>query len=237
MPARLCACGVVSDCACLVHSMSVLASCAAPTTSSPQQGTVTGTLQLSGGPAPGAVLGAQGEVSAFKVASLTGNPVATTKATANGSFSLSFRPASTTWPRLAELQIVLATATRPCRAEQATSSRPEALPGRRRLRDEITVGRRTSGHPIGLACDRAGAAWWDVAETRSPSSPRMMTCLGAILRSSSACFEAAGSDGADARCDPRRPAVTRPSRAQASTESRKPRRRSIIAAARSSTVA
>jgi hypothetical protein len=56
------------------------------------QGSVTGTLRLVGGPAPGADNPAAGEVYAFTSASLTGTPTAKVKTGSNGSFSLNLSP-------------------------------------------------------------------------------------------------------------------------------------------------
>ncbi len=107
----------------IVASVPILASCssssASPTASSARHGTVTGTLRASGGPAPGTPRTAQGEVSAFRDASLTGQPAAKTKTTANGSFSLNL-PAGTYY--LAATSPSFNTdqppATPPCRADK-----------------------------------------------------------------------------------------------------------------------
>jgi hypothetical protein len=62
------------------------------TPSSAGNGTVAGTLQLTGGPPGAAVLPVAGEVSAFTSISLSGPPVATVKTGSDGRFSLSLRP-------------------------------------------------------------------------------------------------------------------------------------------------
>lgn len=57
-------------------------------TSSLAGGTVVGTLQLRGGPAPGTERGVSGEVYVFTSPDLVGTPTATVKANADGRFSL-----------------------------------------------------------------------------------------------------------------------------------------------------
>lgn len=115
MRTRLCiATGIVAS---LPFLVSCSSSAGSPTTASTKHGTVTGKLQLSGGPAPGTARTAQGEVSAFKDASLTGQPAAKTKTAANGSFSLNL-PAGTYYLAATSpsFKIDPTPATPPCRA-------------------------------------------------------------------------------------------------------------------------
>lgn len=77
-------------------SVPLLASCSGSSGSSagssPNRGTVTGKVQLSGGPAPGTTRAVQGEVFAFEAADLAGKAVATTTTSADGSFNLDLPP-------------------------------------------------------------------------------------------------------------------------------------------------
>jgi len=57
-----------------------------------RKGTVTGTLHLAGGPAPGTIKPAAGEVYVFTSASLTGTPTAKATTAPDGSFSLALSP-------------------------------------------------------------------------------------------------------------------------------------------------
>ena len=61
-------------------------------TASAGKGTVTGTLHLAGGPAPGTNKPAAGEVYVFTSASLTGTPTAKATTAPDGSFSLALSP-------------------------------------------------------------------------------------------------------------------------------------------------
>lgn len=83
-------------------------------------GTVTGTLQLVGGPAPGAAQPVPGVVYAFTSGDLTGQASASTPASSNGRFNLSLRPGTyflaATSPRFS---IEPAPTAPPCRAEAA----------------------------------------------------------------------------------------------------------------------
>lgn len=83
------------------------------------QGSVTGTLRLVGGPAPGANKPASGEVYAFISASLTGTPTAKAKTASNGRFSLTLSPGTyylaATSP---SFSIDPPPATPPCRGDQ-----------------------------------------------------------------------------------------------------------------------
>src|SRR5689334_23976719 len=78
----------------------VLASCSSSkprgksTSTGSRDGTVTGTLKLRGGPAPGTGRAASGKVYAFSSSSFTGTPAATVTAGTDGRFSLSL-PAGT----------------------------------------------------------------------------------------------------------------------------------------------
>ena len=82
------------------------------------EGTVTGTLNLVGGPAPGTDRPAAGEVYAFTTASLAGQPIGTVKANSNGSFRLRLPPGTyylaATSP---SYSIDPPSATPPCRGE------------------------------------------------------------------------------------------------------------------------
>jgi hypothetical protein len=82
------------------------------------EGTVTGTLQLVGGPAPGTASPAAGEVYAFTSAGLTGKPTARVKTGSDGSFSLNLPPGTyylaATSP---SFNIDPAPATPPCRGD------------------------------------------------------------------------------------------------------------------------
>ena len=55
-------------------------------------GTVSGTLHVAGGPAPGSGAAAAGQVYAFSSASLTGSPVAKVATAPDGSFTLTLAP-------------------------------------------------------------------------------------------------------------------------------------------------
>jgi hypothetical protein len=63
-----------------------------PSTAPADQGTVTGTLRLSGGPNPGTDSAAPGEVYVFASAGRTGQPQVRAKTGADGSFSLNLPP-------------------------------------------------------------------------------------------------------------------------------------------------
>lgn len=82
-------------------------------------GTVTGTLHMSGGPAPGFDTVVRGEVYAFARASLSGTPIATTRTTQHGAYRLRL-PAGTYFlgARSPNFNIDPRPATPPCRARQ-----------------------------------------------------------------------------------------------------------------------
>lgn len=89
---------------------------------SPSAGTVTGTLQLVGGPSPGTKQPVPGVVYAFASANLTGKPSAQTSAAANGRFTFNLSPGTyflaATSP---QFQIDPAPTTPPCRAQTAVT--------------------------------------------------------------------------------------------------------------------
>lgn len=99
-----------------------------------EHGTVTGTLHLTGGPAPGTDQPATGVVYAFTSISLSGTPIATAKTGADGSFRLSLSPGTyylaATSP---SYTLGLPPATPPCRGDapavvsNGSTSRVEVL--------------------------------------------------------------------------------------------------------------
>ena len=91
--------------------------CTARSHGTAAQGTVTGTIRLVGGPAPGVNEPAPGTVSVFTSAGLTGKAVATAQAGTSGSFTVNLSPGTyylaATSPRYG---IDPAPSTPPCRA-------------------------------------------------------------------------------------------------------------------------
>jgi hypothetical protein len=125
---------------CLV-SVALLASCGGRSSPKPRQstaptgeGTVTGILHLSGGPAPGSDSAAVGEVYAFTSAMLTGRPRIRAKTGSDGSFSLNL-PAGTYYLAATSPSFSIdppPPATPPCRGD-----RPAVVSGGRTSRVDV----------------------------------------------------------------------------------------------------
>jgi hypothetical protein len=90
-----------------------------PSTVSADGGTVTGTLRLAGGPAPGTDRATTGEVYAFPSPSLTGEPQVRAKTANDGSFRLNV-PAGTYYLAATspDFSIDPPPATPPCRGDK-----------------------------------------------------------------------------------------------------------------------
>jgi hypothetical protein len=106
-------------------ALAVFASCMAmvvgcTSTSHKAEGTVTGTLRLVGGPAPGVNRPAPGTVSVFASSDLAGRPVATVQASTSGMFVV--RLSAGTYYLAASsprFHIDPAPKTSPCRGDKA----------------------------------------------------------------------------------------------------------------------
>lgn len=111
--------GVIATILSLAAVTACSGSSASVTTGSAPHGTVTGTLTISGGAAPGTVQSTPGEISVFTTADLTGSPVATTKTAANGNFSVNL-PAGTYYLAATSpnFKIDPPPAVPPCRADK-----------------------------------------------------------------------------------------------------------------------